>query len=493
VTLAAAFAVFWVVVYGGTSWLTSLHGWRVQVHREWELALPFVAWMAPVYLSLLPMMLLSLGVFRRWLDLVPLLIVLVVQTLVAVPFFLLLPVELAFARPAPEGVLGGLFRVADFLNLEDNYLPSLHVCFAFTTAWAIGLRLGPRIAAALMLWASAIAVSTLLLHQHHFLDVVAALILTAATMGILYRRVSRPAFLRALRAEVICLAEIYHFSRRHLRYLLIAVLVWGRSLPSWRDLRPIRIGFCYLQHIDDLLDGHRPCAVEPTERVDAALEQFISGSFDETWLGCLGRCLWEVAARFERGDDDPRGEIVMLIRRMRRDRVRVRESLVLPEDELRAHHRATFHLAVNLMLMLGGGELRARHAPDLIEAFGWCSTMRDLEDDLEQGLVNLPLAIVEAARREGARALDYETLVASPAAGRWMRREYDRAVGHLDRFEEELPNLRGRRGESVLRLFHRSIRRFADKEAKRRGWNRASSSPESGDQSRTTGVTGSSR
>jgi membrane-associated phospholipid phosphatase len=471
--LAAAFAVFWVVVYGGASWLTTLYDWRVRVHMNWELALPFVPWLSLVYLSLVPMMLLSLGVFRRWLEIVPLLVVFVAQTLIALPVFLILPVDLAFARPAPEGILGGFFRVADFLNLEGNYLPSLHVSYAFTTAWAIGLRRGPRIAAALVLWASAIAVSTMLLHQHHFLDVVAALLLTAATMVLLYPRVGRPAFLRSFRAEAICLAEIYHFSRRHLRYLLIAVLVWGRSLLRWRELRPIRIGFCYLQHIDDLLDGHRRCAIEPTERVDDVLEQFARGSFDDSWLGCLGRCLWEDAARFENGEDDPRGEIIALIGRMRRDRVRVKEALLLNQDELLAHHRATFHHAVNLMLMLGGADLRARDAPDLIEAFGWCSTMRDLEDDIERGLVNVPLSIVEAARREGLGGMEYEALVNSRSVRRWMRREFGRAVQHLDRFEEALPELRGRRGEAVLRLFHRSIRRFANKEAKRRGWDGA--------------------
>ena len=390
---------------------------------------------------------------------------LVVQTLIACACFLVFPVE---GNPTPlvsEGRFAVFFHLADFLNMEENYAPALHVSYAFTTALAIGRRGGPLVQGLLLVWASGIVVSALLLHQHYLADIVAALVLAVTMMGWLYPRASEPEFLRALRVELTCLAEIYRFSRRHLRYLVVGLLIYRQSLFHWQKLRPVRVGFCFLQHIDDVLDGDRPFRGEPAEVADRMIDQIEQGSFDDTPLGCLGRCLWEDMAEYQAGADHPREELVLLIRRMQCDRYRVKDHVLLSQKELLDHLHQTFHYAVNLMLILGGAELRARDAPDLIEAFGWCSTMRDLQDDIEKGLVNIPASIVEEAYPHGPAMVQYETLVRSPAVQQWMRSEHARALRHLDRFEVQLKRLQGKRGVAILRLFHRSILRFAKREA----------------------------
>lgn len=432
--------------------------------------MPFVTEMAVFYLSLIPLMLLLLCVFRTGREIFPLFVVLVAETLIAFPFFLALPVEQTFPQPSPRGLFASWFHFADFVNLEGNDLPSLHVSYAFTAALAIGRQCGPIFRAAFLLWATGIATSSLLLYQHNLADVLTGIALAGLMMGWLYDRLARPELLRALRVEMVCLAEIYRCSRRHLRYLVVGIIVYCHSLFRWRDRRPIRVGFCFLQHIDDLLDGDCPSLVEPGEVVDRLLEQIEIGSFEDTSLGCLARCLWEDTARSRIGEDDPHAELVTLIRLMQRDRYRVKDGLLLSRDELLAHHRQTFHYAVNLMLMLGGAELRARDAPELIEAFGWCSTMRDLREDLEKGLVNVPASVIEACRMEGLTSFEYDALSGSPAFRRWVEDEYLRATRHLDRSEDELSRLRGRNGAAILRLFHRSIRRFARRTAKIHGW-----------------------
>ena len=128
--------------------------------------------------------------------------------------------------------------------------------------------------------------------------------------------------------------------------------------------------------------------------------------------------------------------------------------------------------AVIAVLAAAIADLRAQDAPDLIEAFGWCSTIRDLREDIEKGLVNIPATVIETARAEGLDGMEYDALVRATAVKQWMWNEYQRATRHLNRFENELLSLRGRNGVAILRLFHRSIRRFAETAAKTYGWSR---------------------
>jgi membrane-associated phospholipid phosphatase len=468
--LILGFLGFWIVAYGGANWITGLHDVRWTAGMDWEARVPFVPEAAAVYLSLNLLVLLPIFVFRRWEEAVPLLMVMVAETVAAVVCFVLIPVKAPAPQLDPSGAAGAMFRVADALNLEYNYFPSLHVSYAFTVALAIGRRCGWPGKVAFWLWAAAIAVSTVLLHQHYVIDIVGAVFLAAFAMAWLYDAAATPAFLCTLRAETRCVYEIYCFSRRNLRYLTVATVVYWHSIFRWRRRRAIRVGFCFLQHLDDLLDGDRPSAREPSELVDGVIAQLERRVFNDDALGCLAQCLSNEIALFQRGDDDPRGELVTLIRHMQRDRLRVKDSLLLTEGELRIHHRLTFHHAVNLMLVLGDMQVRAADVPSLIEAFGWCSVMRDLREDLEKGLVNIPLSVVERARSTGAVAVDYRSLVGSPAVLQWLQAEHARAAAHLDQSEIELASLGTRGGVSLLRLFQRSIRVITIATARRYGW-----------------------
>ncbi len=84
--------------------------------------------------------------------------------------FLAVPSEPAFQPVEPES-WKTLIWVADTLNLHYNCVPSLHVglsvaCVAAFTRYTAGM-----FSLFLWLWAAAVAVSTMLLHQHHLIDV----------------------------------------------------------------------------------------------------------------------------------------------------------------------------------------------------------------------------------------------------------------------------------------------------------------------------------
>jgi hypothetical protein len=124
---------------------------------------------------------------------------------------------------------------------------------------------------------------------------------------------------------------------------------------------------------------------------------------------------------------------------MKLDRRRVLGREIWSADELDAHHRTTFALSVNLMLATTGCTARAEQVPSLIDALAWCSVFRDLDDDLRQGLNNVP----------------------SDAGSDWVAQSRLRGVAANERAVNEIARLDDPRARKTLSIFQRSIARFA--------------------------------
>ncbi|MCY1023339.1 phosphatase PAP2 family protein [Pyxidicoccus sp. MSG2] len=464
-SLALGFALFFLAVYGGASWVTGFYSGGLRVDLPFERHIPFVPAWAAVYVSMDVLLLLSLFVFRTWRDMVPFALALCAETVVGAVGYLVLPVEVAWPTRVVQGGWADIFFVADTLNLERNYLPSLHVAFACTAALAYAERSGGWARALWGLWATAIAASTLLIHEHHVVDVVAGALLAWGTWRFVAPRARREDFLAALRVEALCARELFRFSRRHLRYALIGLVLYRYSLGRWRrQARVARVGFCFLQLVDDVLDGDRAVKGEPLDWVDALLAELETGQGKDTGTAAtLGRELLDSLEAPE-----ARAHVFALMRTMRRDRERVRARRWLSADALLAQHRDTFRLSVDLMLHVASADVRASDVPSLIDAFGWCSTLRDLREDLEAGLYNVPAEVAEEVRGEGAEPGDYDALLGSNAGRAWVVAEYGRARVLLERSAEELSALEGRTGMPLLRLFHRSIEGFRARRLPRR-------------------------
>jgi hypothetical protein len=350
---------------------------------------------------------------------------LLVSTLIAWPFFLLLPLA---PIPQPAGGPGPwTFQLADLLNLSGNYFPSLHVAYALLCSAFLG---SPGV----WCWAALIAVSTLLTHQHYSIDVLGG----AGLAWLSYRWVHHAGLV-----ESLCLGEMARCASRHRRYALIALGLYAVSLAHPRRRRLARVGFCYLQHLDDLLDGHLTSPEEP-EQLASRHQQALLGRqpFPQDPAGRLGPALLEeLQGRRECG----RSWVVELIEEMKLDRRRVREQLLLSEAELDAHLERTFELSLDLMLLAADSPLRSRQVPHLVKALGWCSVVRDYTEDQRLGLINVPGAIWGDSARLSA----------------WFGRRHALVMGQLEQAELELSALRGQSGCRLLGLFHRSVGRYA--------------------------------
>jgi hypothetical protein len=183
--LALPVTLWWVLIYHGANWLTGLRSDRVRVHLEHEPAMPFVPPFILGYLSMDLVFLPAPFILRNRRELEALALSLVMVTAVAGISFLLFPAELAYPRTDP-GAWAGLFTFAREMALPYNLVPSLHVAMSCICLAAYATRCGMTGKAVLSTWAIAIALSTLLTHQHHVLDVATGLALALAGKRFIY-------------------------------------------------------------------------------------------------------------------------------------------------------------------------------------------------------------------------------------------------------------------------------------------------------------------
>ena len=165
--------VAFFAVYPTMNWLTSLRRAPLHLYLRSELAIPLVPWFIWPYLSMYVLFVLPLVFIPA--DRMPSLgKQLIAGCLISAAMFLLLPAELGFAREVPSAY-GSIYASMFTIDRPYNLVPSLHVIWS--TAIALACIDFARIPAkiALSAWLCVIVASTVLVHQHHLIDVIAAL------------------------------------------------------------------------------------------------------------------------------------------------------------------------------------------------------------------------------------------------------------------------------------------------------------------------------
>jgi membrane-associated phospholipid phosphatase len=410
--------------------------------------------MAWIYLSV-PLVLCAAAFIMTKRELLPFFFTLSAQLVLAGLCHVVYPVAPAWPRLFVEGSGTGAFHIADAMNLDYNMVPSLHVAFAIAAAMVFGRRSGPIGRLLLWTWFVAAAASTLLLHQHHLLDVAAGTALGVLTVAVVQQRTERADFLDALQIEILCLRELALFARRHRRYLATGLAIWSYSVPRWRKTRVLRAGFCLAQHIDDVLDGDRRVSGDPVAYVRGLL-----GGAPGPLAPLSAFVLAELSRR--NGRDTLEALVEVLIE----DRRRMDARRTMSAAALAEHHHKTFRLSLDLTLIAVGSHLRAEDAPRLVDALSWCSPIRDLDEDLAKGLINIPEEVL--ARVPGP--VSTRTLLTSEPIAAWLREEHRRGLESLAAVP--LPSDRqgvGRTdpGWAVITAFHRALTAYEKKYRRR--------------------------
>lgn len=186
--LSLANGIWFMLVFGGCDFITAHRALRIPIHFAAELKIPFVPGMTAVYMSIYLLFLAGPFIVRTRREFRAVIATLATIIGIAGLGFLLIPGQLAFspAREQDLGIWAGMFHLADRLNLDYDLVPSLHVALsvACITAFCTHTRVIGR--TLLWIWATAVALSTLLTHQHHVIDVVTGWFLATLCMRLIY-------------------------------------------------------------------------------------------------------------------------------------------------------------------------------------------------------------------------------------------------------------------------------------------------------------------
>lgn len=162
---------FFFICYGWTNHFTSQRGDVGVVVGAWERHLPFVPWLMLPYMSIDAFYAASLFLYRKRSLLDRHAQRLLLATVISCAGFLLFPLKFSFEVPRAEGFNGVLQRILLGFDQPYNQAPSLHISLLVVLWVAYAKKLQGAIRVALHIWFAAIAVSVLLVYQHHFIDV----------------------------------------------------------------------------------------------------------------------------------------------------------------------------------------------------------------------------------------------------------------------------------------------------------------------------------
>ena len=170
-------SLLFVIVYGGASWLTSLRSDVSTWHYAWERHIPFVPIMVIPYMSIdlffvaAPFLCrdgTELGLFSRRIAL---------AVIAAGLCFVLFPLQLAVERPVADGWLGSIYNGFCAMDRPYNLCPSLHITLRTLLAAIYAHHTRGLLRAGVHLWFVLIGLSTLLVYQHHVVDVAGGFLL----------------------------------------------------------------------------------------------------------------------------------------------------------------------------------------------------------------------------------------------------------------------------------------------------------------------------
>ena len=162
-------------VYWACNQITVQRETHYRLWFDWELQIPFVPGMVWVYLSLFICFFLPMFALREA-ALNALCRRLLFAVVVSAAFFLMVPAQSGFERPAQVPSYSETFRLIYLFDLPGNCVPSLHVSWSALFIGALREVSPSWLRRALEVWFVALCAAVLLVHQHHLVDVIGGLL-----------------------------------------------------------------------------------------------------------------------------------------------------------------------------------------------------------------------------------------------------------------------------------------------------------------------------
>jgi len=180
--VAVGTSLLFLVGYGGAAYVTSFRDDVGTWYYEWERYIPFVPAMIIPYMSIDLLFVLAPFLCRDRAEVKVLAQRLTAVVIGAAVCFLIYPLELAVPRPHAEGFFGAIYNGFTQLDRPYNLSPSMHIALRTVLAAHFAKHCGGTLRLAMHVWFCLIGCSTLLLYQHHVIDVVGGFVLATLVM-----------------------------------------------------------------------------------------------------------------------------------------------------------------------------------------------------------------------------------------------------------------------------------------------------------------------
>ena len=170
------FYLFFFPVYFGAGHIAAQSHDTFGLYWSWEREIPLVPWMIWPYLTLFSLFLLPLFHMSAG-QISSLSRQSTAALVIAGVVFLLVPTHLGFPPITVEDLHQPLFGLLATVDIPHNLAPSLHVAFSALILLGCAAQTSPYLAWGYRSWLLLLSISTVLVHQHHIVDVLSGLVL----------------------------------------------------------------------------------------------------------------------------------------------------------------------------------------------------------------------------------------------------------------------------------------------------------------------------
>jgi hypothetical protein len=229
--------------------------------------------------------------------------------------------------------------------------------------------------------------------------------------------------------EWICLQIFAQLLRRHLRYLLVVIPMYLRSIYGPARCHVLRASYCFARYLDDVLDGDITIAEPQQEYVTHLIQNIKALTPDNIdQLIILGKYVFKNIDRYAANGTRPSLELDKLIEAMLFDRERANRRFLLSRKDLDNHQLKTFLSALNVTLSVTGAHYYKEDIIPLARAQGSLYTLRDLDKDLQGFINNIPKDVLYRTRHSPIEYWNYDKISKSKVFQEWVKDEYNRSL-----------------------------------------------------------------
>jgi protein-tyrosine phosphatase/membrane-associated phospholipid phosphatase len=177
---AAVLGLFFFLVYGSANEIAAMTAPHPGFFWQWERDIPFVPEFILPYMSSDVVFIIAFMLAPTRQAIQKLALRLGLAIVISALFFIVVPLQFSFVRPEVAGWPSGLFELLS-LDKPYNQFPSLHISLGFLAWLEIRLRVKGIVGWLVTIWFLSIGASTLLVYQHHAIDLVGGVAVIAVS------------------------------------------------------------------------------------------------------------------------------------------------------------------------------------------------------------------------------------------------------------------------------------------------------------------------